>query len=97
MLGDAVTREHVHEWYVACRDCPAEPNVQDHFVTFTLHNWSIEHSLQCRMTGEMQRGCAYEKAVVLVSDGGPYDDQLGRWRITAIDSEGLPSLEKAGD
>ena len=87
--------EHMHQWYVACRDCPAEPNVQDHFVTFTLHNWSIEHSLQCRMDGLMQRGCSFERAIVKVSDGGPYEDQLGRWRITGIDSEGLPSLEHA--
>jgi hypothetical protein len=87
--------KHKHEWFVACRGCDATPNVKDHFVTFTKYNWSIEHSLQCRMDGEMQRGCKFERAIVTVSAGGPYDDQLGRWRITDIDSEGLPSLERA--
>ena len=80
-----------HEWFVGCRTCDAEPDVSGHFVNFTEYGWSVEHSLQCRMDGEMQRGCAYERSIREIEDTA--DDGYGRYRITDIDSEGLPSLE----
>jgi hypothetical protein len=43
------------------------------------------------MDGEMQRGCAFEQSIREIEDTA--DDGYGRYRITAIDSEGLPSLE----
>lgn len=91
------SHQHKHEWLVVCRTCDAKPDVSSHYVNFTDDSWSVEHSLQCRMDGEMQRGCAYERAVRLVSDDWmqPPPEQLGRWRITEIDSDGLPALERA--
>jgi hypothetical protein len=91
--------DHLHEWYVACLGCDAEPDVSGHFVTFTTTGWSVEHSLQCRMDGDMQRGCAFESAIRRVCEPVDFhqrqDHLFGRWRITSIDSEGLPSLERA--
>lgn len=71
----------------------ADPNHLDHFVTFTEDRWFIEHSLPCRIAGNMGT-CAYHAAIVEVSDDDT-DPDLGRWRITEIDTEGLPALERA--
>lgn len=88
------SHSHEHEWFVGCRGCDATPNVTDHFVNFGEDGWSVEHSLQCRMDGQMQRReCPYEHSVIEV--GEPEEDMYGRWRIVDIDSEGLPSLERA--
>ena len=85
--------EHEHAWFVGCRGCDEEPDVSEHFVTFDESGWTIEHSLQCRMTGEMHRGCSHQHAVLAVLEDD--HDNYGRWRITDIDSEGLPSYERA--
>lgn len=67
----------------------------DHFVTFDADGWFVEHSLACRLAGTLGT-CGYNRAVREVADDGPPDeDDLGRWRITGIDSEGLPELERA--
>jgi hypothetical protein len=84
---------HVHRWYVGCRGCAIEPDVSEHFVTFDRERWTMEHSLHCRMDGDMQAGCPSENAVTKI--GNPGRDTYGRWRIVAIDSEGLPLLERA--
>lgn len=87
-------KEHEHEWYVGCRGCDIEPDVSEHYVTFAEHGWSVEHSLQCRMEGLMQQGCAYERAVRKM--GRPSDESmLGRYRIVTIDHIGSPVLELA--
>jgi hypothetical protein len=64
----------------------------DHYVIFTEDRWTVEHSVECRISGHMPE-CDYHAAVRLIAD--EYDpDRAGRWRITGIDSEGLPSLER---
>ena len=62
----------------------------DHYVIFTEDRWTIEHSVECRLSGHMPE-CAYHAAVARIAD--EYDpDRVGRWRIDGIDSEGLPAL-----
>lgn len=66
----------------------------DHHVTFTEDRWTVEHSLECRLSGQMPQ-CAYHQAIAAIAaDFEPAD--LGRWRIASI-SEGLPDLERADD
>jgi hypothetical protein len=65
----------------------------DHYVHFTEDGWTTEHSVECRLSGHMHE-CEYHTAVSRVA--GEYDpDRVGRWKITSLDSEGLPSLERA--
>lgn len=67
-----------------------------HYVTFDEYGWFIEHSVACRIAGTIGT-CTYNEAVRgVVEDFDPNEDpdQLGRWRITDIDDEGLPSLER---
>ncbi len=67
----------------------------EHYVIFTEDRWTVEHSVECKLSGHMHE-CAYHDAVRLIAD--EYDpDRAGRWRITGIDSEGLPSLERTPD
>lgn len=64
----------------------------DHYVIFTQDGWTTEHSLECRLSGQMSR-CAWHEAVRRVA--ATFDPRMaGRWRITGI-SEGLPELELA--
>ena len=67
----------------------------DHYVTFTEDRWSVEHSVECRLSGQMSE-CAWHEAVATVAHDmdDPDPDMFGRWRITGI-SEGLPDLERA--
>jgi hypothetical protein len=74
--------------YVVIKDEP------DHYVTFDEDGWFIEHSVACRVAGTLGT-CDYNKAIRMVADE-PDPDDFGRWRITELDSEGLPSLERAG-
>lgn len=70
----------------------AEP---DHFVTFADDGWFIEHSMGCRIDGTIGT-CGYNHAVREIADDYAYEpDDWGRWWITDIDEEGLPSLERA--
>ncbi len=65
----------------------------DHYVIYTEDRWTIEHSVQCRLSGEMHK-CVYHGAVADVSE--EYEPAMaGRWRIVSIDTEGLPVLERA--
>jgi hypothetical protein len=65
----------------------------DHYVTFDADGWFIEHSVPCRLAGTLGT-CVFNAAIREVADE-PDPDQFGRWRITEIDEEGLPSLERA--
>lgn len=65
----------------------------DHYVTFDEDGWLIEHSVACRVAGTIGT-CAYNATIREIADE-PWPDQFGRWRITEIDSEGLPSLTRA--
>jgi hypothetical protein len=65
----------------------------DHHVIFTEDRWTIEHSVECRLSGHMHE-CSEHEAIALIA--GEYDpDMAGRWRIDGVDSEGLPSLTRA--
>lgn len=86
-----MSTDHTHQWYIACTGCDLRPdNVQDHFVTFTDTSWIVEHSLQCRMDGEMQRGCKYQRYIDKITIEP--DGTRGRWRIVC-DAVGLLRLE----
>lgn len=61
-----------------------------HFVTFDKDGWFIEHDMTCRLAGTLGT-CKYNKAIRLIADD---PDLYGRWEITDVDSEGLPSLTK---
>jgi hypothetical protein len=61
----------------------------DHYVIFTADGWTTTHSVDCRLSGRMHE-CPYHAAAELVA--GP--DLLGRWKITGIDREGLPEMER---
>jgi hypothetical protein len=67
----------------------------DHYVIFTEDRFTVEHSVECKLSGHMHE-CAVHAAVAAVADemDGPDPELLGRWRITGI-SEGLPDLERA--
>ena len=63
-----------------------------HFVIFTEDGWTVEHSVECRLSGHMHE-CELHTAVGrVIGCGAPV---AGRWRIDGIDSEGLPSLTRA--
>ena len=65
----------------------------DHYVIFSEDRWTIEHSVECRLSGHMHE-CSVHEAIALTAR--EYDpDMAGRWRITGAGSEGLPSLEPA--
>jgi hypothetical protein len=62
----------------------------DHYVIFSPDRWTIEHSVDCRLSGRMHE-CDYHEAVVRIAY--EFDPGMGgRWRIDGIDSKGLPSL-----
>ena len=65
----------------------------DHYVIFTKDRWTVEHSVECRLSGHMHE-CEYHVALRKVTGRKPRAAELGRWRVT-IDSEGLPDLERA--
>ncbi len=65
----------------------------DHYVIFTEDRWTIEHSVECRLSAHMHE-CAYHTAISLIT--AEFDpDMAGRWRIDGIDNEGLPDLTRA--
>lgn len=73
------------------------PDEDDHYVTFDASGWFVEHSIACRQAGTLGT-CAYNAAIREIAidfdaEGDP--EQPGRWKITNIDSEGLPLLERA--
>ena len=65
----------------------------DHYVIFTEDRWTVEHSVECRLSGRMHE-CEYHEAVAAIAT--EFDpDMAGRWRIDEIDSEGLPAMVRA--
>ncbi len=64
----------------------------DHYVIFGPDGWVVEHSVDCRLAGQMA-DCEYHEAVrVTIGLGAPV---AGRWCITHLDDDGLPVLERA--
>jgi hypothetical protein len=71
------------------RERLAAEHGDDHYAIFTEDGWITEHPPGCRTPV-----CRWHHALAAVAEAGdPHN--LGRWRITSIDSEGLPSLERA--
>jgi hypothetical protein len=68
----------------------------DHFVTFEADGWFIEHTLSCHLAGTLGT-CIYNTVIREVYDGPPDPADFGRWRITEIDEEGMPSLERCNE
>jgi hypothetical protein len=65
----------------------------DHWVIFTEDGWTTEHSIDCRLSGQMS-SCAWHEAVRRIAH--EFDpDMAGRWLITAIDGNGEPALVRA--
>jgi len=64
----------------------------EHHVNFGETGWSVEHSVECRLSGQPLHECEYHKAVERIADSMARE---GRWLITVIDSEGLPGLKRA--
>ncbi|MBO0813847.1 MAG: hypothetical protein J2P30_01635 [Actinobacteria bacterium] len=63
----------------------------DHFAVFTKTSFAVEHPLTCQQT--LEHPCEVQAAIRrIVGRGGPIG---GRWQVTAIDSSGLPELERA--
>jgi hypothetical protein len=83
-LGDIIARKIIKA---------LESIEPDHFVVFDEKGWFVEHSLSCRLDGTLGT-CDYNAAIRAVADE-PNPEDFGRWRITSIDSEGLPSLDRA--
>lgn len=64
-----------------------------HFVTFTPEKWTLEHSMECRLSGEMVGHCRFEAAVQNIA--ADFEEGLiGRWRLDNIDKD-LPLLVEA--
>ena len=66
----------------------------DHFVIFTEDRWTVEHSVECKLSGHMHE-CDWHTAVECLAADEPPASLLGRWRITGFDSEGSPDLVRA--
>jgi hypothetical protein len=65
----------------------------DHYVIFTEDRWTIEHTVECRLSGHMHE-CGYHTAVSLIA--AEFDPAMaGRWRIDGIGSDGLPDMVRA--
>jgi hypothetical protein len=64
---------------------------REHYVTYTDDGWSTEHSLECRLSGNMAH-CVYHDAAGEAADPGVL---LGRYRIAGIAENGHAMLEKA--
>jgi len=79
----------------------AEPHIRaaiyaelgnEHHVIFTEDGWTVEHSVECRLSGHMHE-CGYFTAASLVAD--EYRPVMaGRWKITGVDSQGRAALER---
>jgi hypothetical protein len=72
----------------------------DHYVVITEDRWTVEHSAECRLGGNMA-GCDFHVAIrdwmadVTDTNGQPLIHEQGRWRIARIDDDGWPGLERA--
>jgi hypothetical protein len=101
--------EHDEKWHAAVVDArrsleAAVPAIRqqvydelghDHYVIFTEDRWTIEHSVECRLSGQMHE-CAIHRAISEAFWGAPDPDQFGRWRVVSIDGAGgWPQLERA--
>jgi len=109
-LGDARVSQPQIEDYVLgalCRsargDCvlttvdgvvTLTPTQKDHYVIFNETGWFMEHTAACRVAGALS-DCAFHKSIVEIAEDDP--DFYGRWVITGIDEEGLPSMKRAGN
>lgn len=66
----------------------------DHYVIFTRNGWTVEHSVECRLSGRMH-ACDYHAAIVGLGRRGFDEDLTGRWLIEAIGPGGDAVLARA--
>lgn len=65
-----------------------------HYVTFTADRWTVEHSIDCRLSGRMPT-CEWHSAIEhATAERPPEPHDLGRWKIVEI-LGGLPVLTRA--
>lgn len=88
-------RARKHKARLAADPEQAAVDLAWHYVTFDVDGWTIEHSLACRQTGRPDT-CGFLAAIYKVA-GEPDPDLFGRHRITEVDTEGLPWLERVDD
>jgi hypothetical protein len=68
----------------------------DHYVTFAADGWTIEHPVECRLSGRMLRDCPCRAAVAeTAARANRAGTSLsGRWRITGIRPGGTAALAR---
>lgn len=62
----------------------------DHYLNFTDTGWFIEHSLKCRVSGEMAKGCKWQREVEGIEDVVGH----GRW-LMGTDEDGFVTYTDA--
>lgn len=65
----------------------------DHYVIFTDDGWSVEHSVECRLSGHMHE-CEIHRAIGRWAEAEARHP-LGRWRFTGWATGGVPVFERA--
>lgn len=84
MTTEVSAGPHHHIWYVGCKDCDARPDVSGHYVTLRTDDWAMEHSIECRMSGDMQSpdGCRWQQHFLTFSKETVQERYpLGRYRM----------------
>ena len=71
-------------------DALAELLGNEHYVTYTEDDFTVEHSLDCRLSGKMQEPCEFHHAAGLTFS---VYSLAGRHLITGIDQNGYAELE----
>ena len=66
----------------------------DHYVIFTRDRWTVEHSVECRLSGQMSE-CDYHAAIAEFPDDYRARYGYGRWRITSVNEDGEAELKRA--
>jgi hypothetical protein len=64
----------------------------EHFVIFTKDRWTVEHSVECRLSGHMHE-CEYHSAVQRDPDDARARAGYGRFHLT-VNPDGWPELEE---
>lgn len=84
-----------HEAFCAGWEAALDLLGHDHYVIFTEDRWTVEHSVECKLSGRMHE-CEYHEAI---ADGAAdYHARYGngRWRLL-LDEDGYTELMPAED
>lgn len=67
-----------------------------HYVDFAPLRWTVEHSIDCRLSGRMSECDVHTGIVAWIEDRDvEYDAFKGRWLIRGFDASGTPALDRA--